>query len=507
MVDISLLPSKPGCYLYKDSSGVIIYVGKASDLKKRVSSYFNRKDLDPKTRALVGNIDSIDFIVTNNEVEALILENNLIKKHQPKYNIDLKDGKTYAYIELTGECFPRLVISRKRQGKVFGPFVDAKERNYILGLVNRTFKLRTCKKLPKRVCLRYHMGLCKAPCIKLVGEDEYNSDVSKALMILEGKTGELIKSLESELKSLTDCKDFERAIIVRDELSAIKSLGKYQSIERRVSFDEDIINYSVKDGKVYLMVFKVFKGVLGSKDEFVFDYKEGFLSEFVNQYYSDNPNVPRELILPEAIDESLVDLYKFKVVIPKRGTKLSLLNLVISNIEAHFFVSEKRLLDLKNELGLDKLPRVIECFDISHLGGTLTVGSMVQFVNGLPNKSAYRRYRVRGDYGIDDFRAMGEVVFRRYSKLKDLPDLVVIDGGKGQLSFAVNELNRVGVKLLIISLAKRFEEIYTPALSVPIRLADRSDALNLLKAVRDEAHRFAINYNKLLRKKELLKDE
>ncbi|HLE06946.1 MAG TPA: excinuclease ABC subunit UvrC [Candidatus Nanoarchaeia archaeon] len=503
MVDISSLPSKPGCYIYKDVSGAIIYVGKAGNLKKRVSQYFNRKDLEPKTAALVSNINSIDFIVTGNEVEALILENNLIKKHQPRYNIDLKDGKTYAYIELTNERFPKLIISRKRQGKVFGPFVDAKERNYILGLVNRAFKLRTCKRLPKKECLRYHMGLCKAPCVSLISESDYNNDVTKALMILEGKTSELIKSLQSELDVLKKS-DFERAIIVRDELSAIKSLGTKQSIERKVSFDEDIINYSIRDGKVYLMVFKVFKGVLGSKDEFVFDYRADFLDEFINQYYSDRV-VPRELISPKSIDESLISLYNFKLIIPKRGKKLSLLNLVLSNIDAHFFVNKKRLIDLQNVLGLDNPPRIIECFDISHLSGTLTVGSMIRFTEGLPDKREYRRYRIKGDFGIDDFRSIGEVVSRRYSKLKELPDLVVIDGGKGQLSFALGELKKINVSVPIISLAKKFEEIYTPAINIPIRLPDRSDALNLLKAVRDEAHRFAINYNKLLRKKELLK--
>ncbi|MFA5406789.1 MAG: excinuclease ABC subunit UvrC [Candidatus Nanoarchaeia archaeon] len=503
MINLDSLPSKPGCYLYRDEQGKIIYVGKAGNIKKRVSSYFNRKDLEPKTQALVSNIDSIDFIVTNNEVEALILENNLIKTHQPKYNIDLKDGKTYAYIELVNDEFPLLMISRKRGKQVFGPFVDAKERNYILKLINKTFRLRTCRKLPKKACLRYHMGFCSGPCIDNISKDDYCININKALMVLEGKTNELVKSLEQELKTLVTRKDFEMAIIVRDEISAIKSLSNKQSVERAVKYDEDIINYIVKDNRVYLMVFNVFHGLLTSKDEFTFDYSNDFLEQFVNQYYYTQPP-PKELILPKPVDESIAHLYDFKIVIPKRGKKLNLLNLVLKNIDARFFSNEKRLLDLKEKLGLERIPRVIECFDVSHLSGTLTVGSMVRFTDGRPDKNEYRRFRIKGDYGIDDFKGIAEIVSRRYKKLENMPDLIVVDGGKGQLSSAVNS---IGIKTPIIGLAKKFEEVYTPTLSFPIRLPDKSDALNLLKAVRDEAHRFAINYNKLLRKKELLRNE
>ncbi len=507
-------PENPGCYLFKDSSGNVIYVGKAKNLKKRVSSYYSGRPHDAKTAQLISNISSADFIVTDSEVEALLLENNLIKKHSPKYNVVLKDSKRYAYIVITNEEFPRLLIARspKEDGKLFGPFVSASTRDSVLASLRKAFLVRTCRRLPKRACLRQHLKLCSAPCIGLVSKEEYAEKVKRAAMVLSGRTDELISELKKEMAAASREKRFEAAIELRDQLSALEVLSEKQNMERVKSFNEDILNYIIRDNKVYLIVFNVRNGILDNKREFEFALVPDFLDSFIAQYYSENP-VPRELILPEGIDASTIQLLEMKrkgpviVTIPKIGEKEKLLALVKKNIEISFFGHEEGLLDLKNRLNLEGVPGLIECLDVSHLSGTNSVASMVCFRDGAPDKSGYRRFKLRTYDGIDDFKGIKEVVRRRYSRqvqeARQLPDLIIIDGGKGQLSAALEELGYLGLKIPAIAIAKKEEDVFVPGLSRPLRLDKRGPAMRLIIRIRDEAHRFAIKYNRLLRSKRI----
>jgi len=514
MIDPDPLPHLPGCYLFIDASGEVIYVGKARDLKKRVSSYFQKKDLDPKTSALVSAACDLDFIVTDSEVEALLLENALIKKHWPKYNVRLKDSSRYASIHLTDEEFPRIHLARKRvgRGSFFGPFVSARERDYVFSVVRKTFGLRTCRKLPKRACLRYHMGACSGPCIGKISPEDYRARVARAEAVLKGRTGELIGSLEEEMARLSAEQEFERAMELRDEIRALEGLQDRQTIERNKRFDEDVLSWIVDGDSVYLMLFKVYKGTLEGKEEFVFPGGESFLEEFLVQYYSEN-EPPEELILGEELDDSLADFLshlkgkRVRVTVPKQGEKRKLLDLARKNVEIRFFGDHKKLVALQEALSLPGTPNVIEVFDVSHLAGSFTVGSMVQFRGGRPDKKGYRRFKLRTVEGIDDFASIGEIVKRRYSRQKEeageMPDLIVIDGGKGQLWAAFRELRRLGLTIPVISIAKREEEIYVPGRirPLPIRRDDRASLF--VQEMRDEAHRFAIKYNRLLRKKSI----
>jgi excinuclease ABC subunit C len=502
-----MIPQKPGCYIYKNQRGAILYIGKAKNLKKRVESY-KRKNLDEKTTQLMKHVVSTDFIVTKNEVEALILESNLIKKHQPKYNIDLKDAKRYAYIQITDEPFPRLLVARKREGRIFGPFTSAEERDYVIELLRKTFRIRTCKKLPKRPCLRYHIHLCDAPCIGLISQDEYKKRIQKAELILKGKSDDLKKILNEEMNAASRDKEYERAIILREQINALSFLQEKQNMERSKAYDEDILSFIIKDDKVYLMLFNIFKGILANKQDFVFDYMQGWLEDFLMQYYKDN-KTKKELILSFHPDKALHDALKKSNVfltVPKKGEKKDLLNFVRKNIEIQLFGKEKSIEALKEKLKLHSTPRIIECFDISHLSGTSTVGSMVQFRNGLPDKSNYRRFRIRSA-SLDDTKSIMEIVGRRYKRLKEEntqgPHLIIIDGGKAQLNAALKALSNLELKIPIISIAKRFEEIYVPGLKFPITLKEKEPALLTIRKIRDEAHRFAIAYNRLLRKNEI----
>lgn len=516
-MDLSIIPTNPGCYLYKDKSKKIIYIGKAKNLKKRVSSYFTKKNHDPKTEILVSKIDSVDFIITNSESEALILENNLIKKHQPKYNINLKDSKRYAYIKITKEEYPRVIIARvkKNDGTYFGPFVSAVSRDYIIELLNKSFKLRTCKKLPKKACLRYHINLCDAPCINEISKTRYLENISSVKRVLKGEIKEQIIILKKRMNFYSEKLDFERAKDLRDQIKALEWLSVKQTMERQKSYDEDIINYLEKDNTMYVILFNVYKGILENKQEFELPSAPDFLEQFLSRYYEKNP-IPKEIITSRAIDSELKSFLELKrkskinFVVPKIGEKKNLLDLVMKNIEIHFFGQIKKLEDLKKKLRMQEIPKVIECFDISHLSGTSTVASMVQFRNGIPDKNNYRRFKIKTVDGIDDFASMAEVMRRRYTRLKnenlEMPDLIVVDGGKGQLSASVEILRELELKIAIISLAKREEEVFVPGFFKPLPIAKKTSASLLLQQIRDEAHRFAISYNRLLRKKKL-KDE
>src|SRR5512136_1205684 len=373
MVDPGQVPSSPGCYLFRDEKGTILYIGKAKDLKKRVSSYFQRSSPDSRIRAMVAKVDSVDFMVTDNEVEALVLENNLIKRHQPRYNIDLRDAKTYAYIMLTKEEFPRILMARRPSGdgSYFGPFVSARERDHVLRAVKRAFGLRTCRRLPTRACLRHHMGSCSAPCVAGITPEEYGLRVKRVESILRGGSAELLTDLRREMADRSREQDFEGAMAIRDQIGAVEHLATRQKVERQRHHDEDIINYLETGEKVYLMLFSVERGTLTEKEEFLF------------QYYSDHAP-PKELILPQPVGEPVTEFLmmqrgsKVLVTIPERGEKKHLLDLVRKNLEQTFFGEQLRLEALGKVLRLPKPPSAIECFDISHLSGTSTVGSMVR---------------------------------------------------------------------------------------------------------------------------------
>ncbi len=512
MIDLANLPHAPGCYLFSDEAGTIIYVGKAKDLKKRVTSYFQKTDHDAKTGKLVERITAIDFVVTNTETEALLLENNLIKKHQPKYNIDLKDAKRFAYIEISNEQFPRIGIARKRTrgAAYYGPFVSAAERDAVLRTIKRTFTLRSCRKLPKRACLRYHMQSCSAPCIGVISPEEYRVQVDRAVTLLKGKGSDVVRQLREEMETYSDAQEYEKALSLRNQIGAIERLSERQSVERPKESDQDVIAFTVADGIVSLIVFAVRKGSLIQKQEFSFEAVEDFFEEFLVQYYADHPP-PTELILPCDVDSALIDYLaecrgkSVQVTVPKIGEKKNLLDLVYVNIELSFRRGALKTGDLQAALELPDTPHVIECFDISHLSGTSMVGSMVQFRDGAPDKKNYRRFKIRTVEGIDDFASIAEVVKRRYLRLSgesaDMPDLIVIDGGKGQLSAALAILNELEVEIPVIALAKREEEVYVPGEMLPRHLDPKGIALRYLQEIRDEAHRFAVAYHRLLRGK------
>ncbi|MFZ2456384.1 MAG: excinuclease ABC subunit UvrC [Candidatus Altiarchaeia archaeon] len=516
MIDLEKLPREPGCYLYKDRDGRIIYVGKAKDLRKRVSSYFTKNDLDPKTASMVGNIADLDYIITGNELEALILENNLIKKNLPKYNINLRDSKRYAYIMLTKEEFPRLVIARRKidDGIYFGPFTSAEKRDALLRMASSLLKMRKCKKLPKKACLRAHMGSCTAPCIKKVSKEEYGVQAGDAKLLLSGRNKELLRDLKDRMAKASARKEYEQAKILRDQIAGIEFLQEKQSMETDRAFDQDIINYIVDGEKVHLSVFNAERGILSNKDEYEFDYRPGFLEEFILQYY-DAGDIPKEIILPEDASDALASYLsekrgtRVRIIVPQKGEKKDLLDLVKKNVEKLYLEDDLALQDLREKLGLEKTPRAIECFDISHIQGSDSVGSMVRFLEGKPDKSNYRRFKIRTIDGIDDPAMIAEVVGRRYRRLKEekkeFPDLIVIDGGRTQLSAAHRELQKLSLRIPVIGLAKKMEEIYFPGLAEPQRFDHKTRAIRLLQNIRDEAHRFAIKYHKVLRSKRIVR--
>lgn len=515
MIDLPAIPHSPGCYLFSDTAGTILYVGKAKDLRKRVTSYFQKKDHDIKTQNLVALIGSVDIMVTNTESEAFLLENNLIKKHQPKYNIDLKDAKRYAYIEITKDPFPRIGIARQTradEAQHFGPFVSAAERDAILRVIKRVFLLRSCRKLPKRACLRHHLKSCSAPCIGAVSEEEYRLQAGRAAALLRGKSSELLAQLRAEMEECAGRQEYEKALLLRNQIAAIEGLAEHQHVERPKDADQDVISYTVAGDRVYLMVFTVEKGLLSGKQEYSFDNHEDFFEEFLSLYYADRVP-PQELIIPCRVSEGVAEYLSgrkgrsVQVTVPERGEKKRLIELVGKNIGHAFLKNELKVEDLEKSLGLGHPPDVIECFDISHLSGTSMVGSMVQFRRGAPDKQNYRRFRIRTVEGIDDFASIAEVVQRRYRRLIEedapLPDLVIIDGGKGQLAAASGALEGLGLSVPVIALAKREEEVWLPGEILPRRLDEKGMALRFLQEIRDEAHRFAIAYNRLLRSRSI----
>lgn len=513
---LASIPHMPGCYLYKDKDGQIIYIGKAKDLKKRVASYFAKNHEDEKTRQLAERIASVELFITTSEHEALLLEANLIKKHKPKYNLELKGGRRYAYILLTDEPYPRLLTARdtSQKGAYYGPFTNGYARQTLLQALQKTFRIRTCRTLPKKPCLRYHLGLCKAPCAGHQSKEDYNHNIGQAAAYLKGGTKTLLKTLEKEMHVHAQAQEYEQAREKRDQIAALQALQERQDVEAANEQDMDAINYVASGENIDLFVFSVRNGLLGDKDEYALEKTDDFLEEFIKRYYEDKGRaMPTTILVPQDIDQDIAGYLSEKagrnitITSPQRGSKKHLLELVRKNIEAIRGAPSKAAEQLQETLSLPSPPKTIETFDISHLSGTGTVASMVQFLDGKPNKAGYRRFKIKTVDQVDDFRSMQEVVGRRYRRLleehKPLPDLVVIDGGAQQLAFALKVLDEAGADIPIIGLAKKEEEIYLPDEKTPLRIDKRTEMMKLLIATRDEAHRFAINYQRLLRSKQV----
>lgn len=531
---LAVLPEKPGVYLMHDASGKVIYVGKAVVLKNRVRSYFrNLASHTPKVKAMVAKIAEIETIVTSSEVEALILECNLIKKYRPRYNISLKDDKTYPYLKVTlQEDFPRLYVTRRqlRDGaRYYGPYADAGAMHATVKLLRSMFPLRTCRKMNvDRPCLNYHIKRCLAPCAGYISKADYHKMIKSVCMVLDGRTTELERDLKQQMQEAADNYAFEEAARLRDQLQAVARLNEAQKAVTNNGGDIDIFGLGQDMTGLCVQLFFVRKGKLIGRDNFFMpdggDTPQEVMTAFVKQYYNEATFIPKEVVLPylpEEDEKQLIETWladkaqrRVELLLPQRGVKKDLLKL--ANENAVKLLNErlrKGSLSLKNDLqaaeelqqalGLEHPLERMDCFDISHTQGSETVASMVVFRNGTSSKKDYRRYKIVSAEGKpDDFKSMQEVVYRRYRDYEDLPSLVVIDGGKGQLSSALEVIRGLGLDdLPVVGLAKREEEIFKPHQSESIMLDREGAALHLIQRIRDEAHRFAITYHRKLRGK------
>ena len=547
---IKLVPSQPGCYLYYDKEGEIIYVGKAKNLKRRVYSYFHKQHDSVKTNVLVSQIEKLEYIITDSEVEALILESHLIKKHKPRYNILLKDDKKYPYFLITDEDFPRIQVVRKKnlnpdKGRFYGPYTDVGAMYATLDFLKRLFPLKQCKtpKFSNRPCLYYHIGKCLAPCQGKVTPGEYQKLIHQVELFLSGKQTELLKQIQAQMQKYAEAEQFEKAAKMRDSyLDLQKTLERQKVVYENTKLNEDIISVLYEDGILAVVIMMIREGRLIDKKDFSYFVdnvdKTEYFETFFREYYTNlKLEYPDRIISPdlEAVGEK--ELYQdwLKVLSGKkitisygRGKYKELAELARKN--AQNLLDNARLKKMAqirddfNEVGsylaeklhLTNFPNRIECYDISHIQGTNTVASMVVFQNGLPKKSAYRKFKIKTTEGKpDDFLSMKEVLSRRLARLGEKnwekPDLIIIDGGKGQLSSVMQIVQDMGIKtgkdgIDFVSLAKREEEVFLPGQSNSILLPRNSNALYLIQRIRDEAHRFAITFHRDLRSKAVKKN-
>ncbi|AFH48872.1 Excinuclease ABC subunit C [Ignavibacterium album JCM 16511] len=542
------LPSQPGVYQFLNKNGKIIYVGKAKNLRNRVRSYFQNNVTSPKTLAIVEKTEELQIVVTDSEVEALILENNLIKQFKPRYNVNLKDDKSYPFIKVTNELFPRIYPTRhllNDGSKYFGPYTDVKSMKASLRMINQIFRIRSCKldlteeninAKKFKVCLDYHIKKCDGPCEGLISAVAYNEMVKEVIQLLKGRTDELIKSLTEKMNNAVENLEFEKAAELRDKINQLTSISSKQKIVSDDFDDRDIFAIAFEGKDSSCSVFNIRDGKLIGKKQLRLSIEEGeelphIYSAAIKFYYQDFAEIPKEIVLeiePEdkdAILEWLIQKVnnKVKFVIPQRGDLKSLVKMCKEN--AMLQLKEIQIQKMKNlgnvpyplaalqrDLRLKNLPKKIECFDISNIQGSDSVASMVVFVDGKPKKSLYRKFIIKSIEGPDDFASMREVIERRYSKLltenETFPDLIMVDGGKGQLSSAVEILNKLGFRNYnIIGLAKRLEEVFFPGKSEPETIAKTSSGLKLLQQIRDEAHRFAITFHRQRRSKRIISTE
>lgn len=546
---VKSMPKLPGCYQYFDKKGELIYIGKAKNLFNRVNSYFmgDKKD-SPKLQVMVPQIEKIECIVVNSEIEALILENELIKKHKPKYNILLKDDKKFPYFVLTKEDYPRIIIARKAnknmlKGKYFGPYTDARAMHATLEVINKIFPIKKCKtpKYKSRPCLYYDIGQCCAPCQNKITKEEYAQIMKNVELFLSGKRKELLKILKKQMDKASSSLEFEKALLFRNSINDIeKTLEKQNVVFNSTSSNYDYVAIASSSNLICMSILIVRQGRLINKKDFSFLQNltdESNFSEIIEnalrEYYImlDDYELPQKIILADLFDE--IEVYQkwlslrlskeVKIIKAKTNKDKELLELALKN--AKYNLEQLKLKELskiqndyndvgcyiQEKLNLNKFPHTIECYDISHIQGTNTVASGVYFENGQPKKSMYRRYKLKtiqkGE--VDDFKSMREILSRRFKRFKEgkilPPDLIIIDGGKGQLSSVIQIMEEFGLKLNIVSLAKREEEVFLPHKSTPVIFPLNSPALHLFQRIRDEAHRFAITFHRELRSKSMLK--
>ncbi len=543
-----LMPKLPGCYQYFDSKGEIIYIGKAKNLYNRVNSYFvGEKNDSVKTKILVSQIDKIECIVVNTEIEALILENELIKKHKPKYNILLKDDKKFPYFLITKEEYPRITVARKAnknslKGKYYGPYTDSRAMWTTLEVINKIFPLKKCKtpKYKSRPCLYYDIGQCLAPCQKKVTSEEYNKIIKSAELFLSGRSKELTGILKKEMDKASKKQEFEKALLYRNSINDIeKTLEKQSVVFESQKANNDYIGIKYHSNLICLSILQVRCGRLINKKDFSFNFilkdKEDFneiLQSTIREYYMllNDEELPAKIILEDTFSD--IDLYKKwlslrlnkEVNIIKATSKKDKELLGLSQKNAQNNLEQHKLKELNNiqndyneigsyiqeKLKLKNFPHTIECYDISHIQGTNTVASGVFFENGQPKKTNYRKYKLKtvkkGE--VDDFKSLREILSRRFKRIKEgkikAPDLIIIDGGKGQLSGVVETMKEFNLELNIVSLAKREEEVFLPNEKNPVIFPVNSPALHLFQRIRDEAHRFAITFHRQQRSKTML---
>ena len=545
-------PNKPCVYLMKDDAGRVIYVGKAVNLGSRVRSYFHTSaGQSPKIRRLIDRLHDLEFIVTDSELEALVLEANLIKKHRPRFNVRLKDDKRYPYIRVRwAEDFPRIDITRQmhRDGsRYFGPFTASWAVAQTLDLLRRLFPYRTCDRVitgqDKRPCLYYHIRHCSGPCIGAISKEEYRATIERICLFLEGKTDDIVKSLKKRMQSAAERLEFEEAARVRDQLQAIERVVAHQRVVSRRLQDQDVVALARADGEACVQVFFVRRGKLVGREYFVLEgaadeEDHDIVASFLTQFYSDAAYIPPEVLIPQGVDQAAVIESWLRsrrgggvhLRVPRRGQNRELVRMAADNametlnhLKSQWLTEESRsveaLKQLQDALRLPTPPTRIECYDISNIQGTAATASMVVFVKGLPRKSDYRRFKIRTVGGADDYAMLREVVGRRLKRLAASdseperranreepspwalkPDLMIIDGGKGQLAAVLETLSEHGqTDLTVIGLAKGQEELFLPGRPDPLILPRNSQGLFLVQRIRDEAHRFAVEYHRRVR--------
>ncbi|HUU08456.1 MAG TPA: excinuclease ABC subunit UvrC [Dehalococcoidales bacterium] len=543
---IRQLPNSPGVYLWRDAEGNIIYVGKAANLQHRVRSYFAAgQKLSPKLQQMVARVAELDFFITANEQEALILELNLIKRHHPRYNVRLKDDKTFPYLKISlNEDWPRIYFTRHLEengGRYFGPFASARSVRQTLKALKRIFPFRSCSEpitgTDSRACLEYDLNLCLGPCIGAVSKTEYAEIIKQVILFLEGKQEIVVRKMEKQMKAAAQALDFEKAAILRDQIQAIHRVIEGQRIAATVSGEQDVIAFAQDRDQACVQVFFIRGGKLIGRESFALQgtrYEESpqIMTSFVKQFYSSSAYIPPLLVLQHPVEDMAVlkDWLQGKrgasvsIQVPRRGNKKKLVDIVAENAHQaleQFKIKklatpkelEAALAEIQRELNLPRLPSRMEGYDISNIQGVAAVGSMVIFDQGKPAPSYYRRFKIKTVAGADDYAMLQEVLKRRFKRLKSedspadswaiIPDLVLIDGGKGQLNAARSAMQETGADSVpVASLAKENEEIFVPQKPRPIVLLRSSAGLQLLQRLRDEAHRFALGYHQKIRKRE-----
>jgi excinuclease ABC subunit C len=541
---LKALPAKPGVYLFKDNEGKVIYVGKAANLNSRVRSYFGApSNLSSKIQRLVSKIQDFEFLVTNSEQEALILECNMIKKYTPRYNVRLKDNKTFPYLKIDiNEDWPGVYITRRVQkdgARYFGPFASAGSVRKTLRLIKKIFPFRSCSKRiegkDKRPCLDYYIHRCLGPCIGAVEKQEYHDVINQVILFLQGKQELILRELNTKMKAAAQQLQFERAALLRDQINAIGKVIEGQRIAITLQGEKDVIGLAQNEKLAYVELFSIRNNKLISQDHFIMEGIQGespgqIMTSFVKQYYASSSYIPPLILLQHPVDEPTVLSEwleqqrgsRVELQVPQRGAKKKLVDTAAENAAQGLELAQAKemkvetissgLQELKNRLHLPKMPRRIECYDVSNIQGALAVGSMVVLEKGWPKPAHYRRFRIKTVAGADDYAMIQETLRRRFKRgftgegaWAIIPDLVLIDGGRGQLNAALEVRQELGLDSIpMVSLAKENEEVFIPGDPQPVYIAKDSPALHILQRARDEAHRFAISYHQKLRYKEVI---